>query len=173
MLLAIRAVTPSDVPTILRFIRDLAEYEREPQAVVATEEMIRAALFDEGHVAHGLIASVDGAPVGFAIYFFNFSTWLGRPGLYLEDLYVTPATRGSGIGRALLTRVAQIAVERDCGRMEWAVLNWNTPAIDFYRAMGAKPLDEWTVYRLTGEMLRKAAAQKTVCDPAEARISPP
>lgn len=154
----IRPATPADVPTILRFINELAQYEREPDAVVATEAMIEHSLFGEGHVAHGLIATVNGVPMGFAIYFFNFSTWLGRPGLYLEDLYVTPASRGSGVGRALLTHLARTAVERGCGRMEWSVLDWNQPAIDFYRALGAKPMDEWTVYRLTGQSLDAVAA---------------
>src|SRR5215208_4251651 len=118
MSLRISFAIPADVPAILRFIRELAEYEREPDAVVATDELIRAALFDEGHVAHCLIASLDAAPVGFAIYFFNFSTWLGRSGLYLEDLYVTPSARRAGIGRALLVELARIAVARNCGRME-------------------------------------------------------
>jgi len=153
----IRVAAEADVPAILRFIRELAEYEREPQAVVATEEMIRDALFGAGHVAYGLIALQNEAPVGFAVYFFNFSTWLGRPGLYLEDLYVTPASRGSGVGRALLKRLAQVAVDRNCGRMEWAVLDWNEPALGFYRALGAKPQEEWTVYRLQGEALRGMA----------------
>jgi Acetyltransferases len=153
MPLDIRAVTPDDIPTVLRFIRELAEYEREPKAVVATEALIHAALFGGDRIAHGLIASLDGAPVGFAIYFFNFSTWLGRPGLYLEDLYVTPASRGAGVGRALLSHLARIALDKHCGRMEWAVLNWNEPAIRFYRALGARAQEEWTVYRLTGKTL--------------------
>lgn len=154
MSLTIRSVHVTDVPIILRFIRELAEYEREPNAVVATEELIRASLFDEGHVAHGLIAARDDAPVGFAIYFFNFSTWIGRPGLYLEDLYVTPAARRGGVARALLAHLARIAVDKNCGRMEWAVLNWNEPALQFYRGLGARPQDEWTVYRLQGASLR-------------------
>jgi GNAT superfamily N-acetyltransferase len=160
MPLDIRPAAPEDVPLILRFVRELAEYEREPDAVVATEELMRAALFGAGHVAYGLVASLDGEPVGFAIYFFNFSTWLGRQGLYLEDLYVTPAARRSGVGCALLTRLAQIAVEKKCGRMEWSVLNWNKPAIDFYRSLGARARDEWTVYRLTGKTLEAVAAGK-------------
>jgi len=157
MSLAIRAVVSGDVPVVLGFVRELAEYEREPDAVVATEALIHAALFGEGHVAYGLIASLDDAPVGFALYFFNFSTWLGRPGLYLEDLYVTPEARRAGVGRALLTHLAQVAVDRNCGRMEWAVLNWNQPAIDFYRSLGALAQDEWTVYRLTGKTLQDLA----------------
>jgi GNAT superfamily N-acetyltransferase len=157
MPLEIRAVTPEDVPTILRFIRELAEYEREPEAVVATEALIHEALFGEDCVAHGFIAFLDGEPVGFAIYFFSFSTWLGRRGLYLEDLYVTPASRGVGVGRALLSHLARIALEENCGRMEWAVLDWNEPAINFYRGLGARPQDEWTVYRLTGKTLEDVA----------------
>src|SRR5688572_1441474 len=146
MRIGIRPATPADVPLILRFVRELAEYEREPDAAVATEELMHAALFGDDHVAHGLVASVDGEPAGFAIYFFNFSTWLGRPGLYLEDLYVAPRARRAGVGRALLARLAQIAVEKNCGRMEWAVLDWNEPAIKFYRSLGALPQDEWTTY---------------------------
>src|SRR5688500_16248725 len=145
--------TPADVPTILRFVRELAEYEREPNAVVATEALIHEALFNDPPAAHAVIATLDEKPVGFALYFFNFSTWLGRPGLYLEDLYVTPSARGAGVGRTLLTHLAQIAVQKNCGRMEWAVLDWNEPAINFYRSLGAKPMDEWTVYRLTGDAL--------------------
>lgn len=159
MTVQIRPAAPADVPAMFRFINELARYEREPDAVVATEEMIRHSLFDEGHVAHGLIATLGGEPRGFAIYFFNFSTWLGRPGLYLEDLYVTPASRGSGVGRALLTSLARVAVERGCGRMEWSVLDWNEPAIEFYRSLGARPQDEWTVYRLTGKTLEDVARQ--------------
>src|SRR5918994_4886375 len=131
MPLRISSAIPADVPAILRFVRELAEYEREPNAVVATDELIRAALFDEGHVAHCLIASLDGAPVGFAVYFFNFSTWLGRSGLYLEDLYVTPSARRTGIGGALVAELAHTAAARNCGRMEWPVLDWNEPAIEF------------------------------------------
>jgi GNAT superfamily N-acetyltransferase len=157
MSLRIRPAIPADVPTVLRFIRELAEYEREPSAVVATDELIRTALFDEGHVAHCLIASLDGTPVGFALYFFNFSTWLGRAGLYLEDLYVTPSARRKGVGRAFLAELARIAIARNCGRMEWPVLDWNEQAIAFYRALGACPLSEWTVYRLTGDTLQAAA----------------
>jgi GNAT superfamily N-acetyltransferase len=153
----IRTAIPADVPIILRFIRELAEYEREPDAVVATEAMLHDSLFGPSPVASALIAEVDGAPAGFAVYFFNFSTWLGRPGLYLEDLYVTPAARGTGIGKQLLKHLARIAVDRGCGRMEWSVLDWNTPAIDFYRTMGAHPMSDWTVFRLTGDALSKAA----------------
>jgi len=157
MSLKIRSATESDVPTILRFIRELAAFEREPDAVIATEAMIRDALFGKQPAAHAIIASIDDAPVGYALYFFNFSTWLGRPGLYLEELYVTPDSRGSGIGKSLLTQLARIASERGCGRMEWMVLDWNEPAIEFYRALGAVPLSEWTVFRLTGPTLERVA----------------
>jgi GNAT superfamily N-acetyltransferase len=145
----IRMTTEEDLPVILSLIRELAEYEREPNAVVATEAGLRDVLFGPKRSAEVLLALEESAPVGFAVYFFNFSTWLGRPGLYLEDLFVRPALRGKGYGRALLERLAQIARERGCGRMEWAVLDWNEPAIQFYRKLGAKPMDEWTVFRLT------------------------
>jgi GNAT superfamily N-acetyltransferase len=158
MTTVLRAATPADVPVILTFVRELAEYEREPQAVVATEAMIHTSLFGPDAVAHGVIAEQNGDPVGFAIYFFNFSTWLGRRGLYLEDLYVRPAARGTGVGRQLLAHLARVAVEHGCGRMEWAVLDWNEPAIGFYKQLGATPLDDWTVFRLTGESLHALAA---------------
>jgi GNAT superfamily N-acetyltransferase len=145
----IRPTTEADLPVILSLIRELAEYEREPNAVVATEGGLRDVLFGPKPSAEVLLALENGDAVGFAVYFFNFSTWLGRPGLYLEDLFVRPARRGKGYGRALLERLAQIAKERGCGRMEWAVLDWNDPAIQFYRKLGAKPMDEWTVFRLT------------------------
>jgi GNAT superfamily N-acetyltransferase len=155
MSMQIRPAVESDVPAILQFIRELAAYEREPDAVIATESMIRDALFAGQPAAHAVIAFIDDQPVGYALYFFNFSTWLGRPGLYLEELYVTPASRGAGIGRALLGHLARLAVQGGCGRMEWMVLDWNEPAIEFYRALGAVPMSEWTVYRLTGEPLEK------------------
>lgn len=154
----IRPATPADVPQILRFVRDLAEFEREPDAVKATEPMLHAALFGEAAVAEAVIAELDGGAVGFALFFRNFSTWTGLPGIYLEDLYVTPAARGAGVGTALLRHLAGIAVARGYGRFEWAVLDWNTPAIDFYRAMGAAPLDEWTVQRVSGDALARLAA---------------
>lgn len=153
----IRTTTEADVPVILRLIRELAEYEREPNAVVATEAGLREVLFGRNRAAEVLLALENGEPVGFAVYFFNFSTWLGRPGLYLEDLFVRPAVRGKGYGRALLERLAQIAKERGCGRMEWAVLDWNDPAIQFYRKLGAKAMDEWTVFRLTAEGIGRLA----------------
>jgi GNAT superfamily N-acetyltransferase len=154
---AIRPATKADVATILRLIRDLAEYERAPNDVLATEAQLREVLFGEKPAAEVLLAEEDGEAVGFAVYFFNFSTWLGRPGLYLEDLFVRPDVRGKGYGRALLQRLAQIAHERGCGRMEWAVLDWNEPAIGFYRKLGAKPMDEWTVYRLTTDGIARLA----------------
>lgn len=145
----IRPAHVNDVPIILQLIRDLADYERAPDEVVATEEQLVDVLFGERRVAEVLLAFEKESPAGFAVYFYNFSTWLGRPGLYLEDLFVRPEQRGKGYGRALLVELAKIARDRGCGRMEWAVLDWNEPAIKFYRALGAKPMDEWTVFRLT------------------------
>jgi GNAT superfamily N-acetyltransferase len=153
----IRTTTEADVPIILSLIRDLAEYERAPDAVVVTEAGLREVLFGANRSAEVLLALEKGNPVGFAVYFYNFSTWLGRPGLYLEDLFVRPDVRGKGYGRALLERLAQIAQERGCGRMEWAVLDWNDPAIQFYRKLGAEPMNEWTVFRLTKEGIAKLA----------------
>src|ERR1700716_446567 len=138
-----------DMPVILQLIRDLATYERAPNDVTATEEQLVEVLFGERPAAEVLLAFEGQTPVGFAVYFYNFSTWLGRSGLYLEDLFVKPENRGKGYGRALLIELAKIARDRGCGRMEWAVLDWNEPAIKFYRALGAKPMDEWTVFRLT------------------------
>jgi GNAT superfamily N-acetyltransferase len=146
-----------EVPIILQLIRDLATYERAPDEVTATEEQLVDVLFGEQPVAEVLLAFEAESPVGFAVYFYNFSTWLGRPGLYLEDLFVKPEKRGKGYGRALLVELARIARDRGCGRMEWAVLNWNEPAIKFYRALGAKPMDEWTVFRLTREGIARLA----------------
>ena len=139
----IRTATEADVPVILQLIRDLATYERAPEAVVATEAGLREVLFGAKPSAEVLLALEKTEPVGFAVYFYNFSTWLGRAGLYLEDLFVRPEMRGKGYGRALLIRLAQIAKERGCGRMEWAVLDWNEPAIQFYRKLGATPMHEW------------------------------
>ncbi|KRC80202.1 GNAT family N-acetyltransferase [Sphingomonas sp. Root241] len=155
----IRPATPHDVALILRLVRELAEFEREPEAVVATEDMLERALFGERPAAEAVIAELDGAPVGFALFFQNFSTWTGRPGIYLEDLYVTPAARGSGTGTALLRHLAGIALDRGCGRFEWAVLDWNEPAINFYRAMGAVGMDEWRVQRVAGDALVKLAGR--------------
>jgi GNAT superfamily N-acetyltransferase len=146
---AIRAATVADVPVILELIRALATYERAPNDVTATEKGLTEVLFGEKPAAEVLLAFENETAVGFAVFFHNFSTWLGRPGLYLEDLFVKPEDRGKGYGRALLIRLAKIARERGCGRMEWAVLDWNEPAIQFYRKLGAKPMDDWTVFRLT------------------------
>ncbi|MBA2623026.1 MAG: GNAT family N-acetyltransferase [Chthoniobacterales bacterium] len=148
---AIRKANVDDVPLIGQLIRELAEYERAPDDAVASEAQLREVLFGEKPAAEVLLAFEKEEPVGFAVYFFNFSTWLGRPGLYLEDLFVRPETRGRGYGRALLQRLAQIAEQRGCGRMEWAVLDWNEPAIQFYRKLGARPMEDWTVFRLTSE----------------------
>ena len=158
MTVTIRPATPQDAALILRFIRELAEFEREPDAVKATEESLSHTLFGE-RSAEAVIAEQDGEPMGFALFFHNFSTWTGRKGLYLEDLYVTPEARGSGVGTALLRHLAGIALDRDCGRFEWAVLDWNTPAIDFYTAMGAESLDEWRIRRVTGDALVKLAGR--------------
>jgi len=159
-MLDIRSATEADTPLILEFIRGLAEYERLADRVVVTEAVLRESLFGRRQYAEVLIAEADGDPAGFALFFHNFSTFIGRPGIYLEDLFVKPEYRGSGYGKALLVRLAAIARERNCGRVEWAVLNWNKPAIDFYESIGAVPMTEWTVYRLTGEALEKLAAQE-------------
>ncbi|MFM8772504.1 MAG: N-acetyltransferase family protein [Actinomycetota bacterium] len=153
----IRSAQPYDVPEILAMIRELAEYEREPNAVVATEELLHEALFGDSPAVFGLIAEEDGATVGFALWFRNFSTWLGRHGVYLEDLYVRPEFRGQGHGKALLAELARICVDRGYGRFEWWVLDWNQPAIDFYRSIGAVPMGEWTVQRVTGDALTRLA----------------
>lgn len=147
-----------DLALILSFIKELAEYERLSHEVVATEELLRESLFGERAVAEVVIAyDEDNRSVGFALFFHNLSTFLGRPGIYLEDLYVQPHARGKGIGRALLVHLARLAKERRCGRLEWAVLDWNEPAIGFYKKLGAVPMDEWTVFRATGESLDKLA----------------
>lgn len=147
----------SDVPLILSFIRKLAEYEKLSHQVVATEEHIREHVFGANPVAEVLLAYWAEEPVGFALYFRDFSTFLGKAGIYLEDLFVEPECRGKGIGKALLARLARIAVERGYGRLQWSVLDWNTPSIEFYRSLGAVPLHEWTAYRLTGEALNRLA----------------
>ena len=153
----IRAAVPGDVPLILEFIRALAVFEREPDAVTATEADLLRDGFGPEPYYHCLIADYDGEPAGFAFYFFNYSTWTGNPGLYLEDLYVKPHARGKGFGKALLAELARIAVARGYGRVEWAVLDWNAPSIGFYQKLGAVPMDEWTTYRLTGSELRRLA----------------
>jgi GNAT superfamily N-acetyltransferase len=153
----IRPASIEGVLIILELIRDLATYERAPDEVTATEEQLIDVLFGERPAAEVLLAFEGQLPVGFAVYFYNFSTWLGRPGLYLEDLFVNPEKRGKGYGRALLVALAKIARDRGCGRLEWAVLNWNEPAIKFYHSLGAKPMNEWTVFRLTREEIAKLA----------------
>jgi GNAT superfamily N-acetyltransferase len=153
----IRPATEADLGTIEELIRALAEYERMADQVVMDAELLRKGLFGDRPYAEVLIAEVGDEPAGFALFFHNFSTFLGRPGIYLEDLFVKPEHRGSGLGKALLKRLAEIAVERDCGRVEWAVLDWNEPSIGFYKKLGARPNDEWTVYRLTGEALQNLA----------------
>jgi GNAT superfamily N-acetyltransferase len=155
--LEIRTATAADVPLILEFIKGLAEYEKLAHEVVADEALLHEQLFGERPGAEVLIASLAGEPAGFALFFHNFSTFLGRRGLYLEDLFVKPDVRGHGVGRALLSHLARLAIARGCGRLEWAVLDWNEPAIKFYQSLGAKPMDEWTVYRVTGAALNKLA----------------
>jgi len=154
---AIRPATAADVPIILELIRALAAYERAPNDVTATEDGLSKVLFAEKPAAEVLLAFENETAVGFAVFFHNFSTWLGRPGLYLEDLFVRPEDRGKGYGRALLIHLAKIARDRGCGRMEWAVLDWNEPAIQFYRKLGAKPMDDWTVFRLKRDGIAKLA----------------
>lgn len=155
---AITPATTDDVPTILRLIRALADYEKLSHEVVATEDVLRDALFGDRPGAECLIGRENGEAVGFALFFHNFSTFLGRRGLYLEDLFVDPDHRGKGYGRALLQALAQLAVARQCGRLEWSVLDWNAPAIGFYRSVGAVVMDEWRICRLTGDGLRTFAA---------------
>ena len=154
----IRSATPADVPTIAKLIRGLAEYERLAHAVALKETDLHAHLFGRRQYAEVLLAEDAGAVVGFALFFHNYSTFRAKPGIYLEDLFVIPEARGKGHGKALLVALAKLAVERGCARVEWSVLNWNEPSIQFYKALGAKPMDEWTVYRLTDEALTKLAA---------------
>ncbi len=153
----IRPATAEDATQILKFITDLAIYENAEDEVIATESDIKNSLFSSDSTANALICNIDNEAVGFAVYFFNYSTWLGKNGLYLEDLYVSPKHRGTGAGIALLTHLAKIAVSNDCGRLEWSVLDWNEPAIQFYLSIGAKPQDEWVAYRLTGKALEELA----------------
>ena len=155
--LQIRTADPEDVALLLDLIRELADYEKAPQEAVATPELLHASLFGDKPTAEAVVAEWDGEPAGFALFFHNYSTWLGRAGLYLEDLFVREDKRGRGIGKALLLHLARVAHERGCGRMEWAVLDWNTPAIEFYEALGAKPQSEWTVYRWDRETLERLA----------------
>jgi GNAT superfamily N-acetyltransferase len=155
--MTLRPATAADVPQILAFIRGLAEYERLLHEVVATEDGLREALFGPRPYAEVVLAEDAGAAVGFALFFHTFSTFIGQPGIYLEDLFVIPEARGKGVGKALLAELARLAVERGCGRVEWAVLDWNAPAIGFYDSLGAVPNEEWTVYRLTGAPLATLA----------------
>ena len=154
----VRVARPDDVPAIYELMRQLAVYEKLEKAFVSTESDLVEALFGAHPVAETILATDGGKPVGYALFFRTYSTFLGKPGLYLEDLFVVPAARGKGAGKALLARLAAITVERGYGRLEWAVLNWNEPAIGFYKSLGALPMDEWTVYRLTGDALAGLAA---------------
>ena len=153
-MMTIRFATENDCALILHFIRDLAEYEKMADQVVASEELLREWIFEK-QKAEVLFVCEEGKELGFALFFHNFSTFLGRAGIYLEDLFVLQENRGKGYGKALLKKLAQIAVERGCGRLEWSCLDWNSPSIDFYRSLGAIPMDDWTTYRLTGETLKK------------------
>ncbi len=155
--LNIRAAVGEDVPVILKFVRDLARYERAENEVVATEASLHSSLFGQTRHAHAVIADVRHKPVGFALYFFSFSTWLGKPGLYLEDLYVDPQHRNLGVGKLVLKTLAQIALEHGCGRFEWSVLDWNEPSIKFYEKLGAEAQSEWVKYRLSGSCLTMLA----------------
>jgi len=155
--LRITPATDGDVPLILRLIKDLAEYERMSRDVVATEGRLRASLFGPHPGAEVVLGYAGDEPAGFALFFHNFSTFVGKRGLYLEDLFVVPKFRGRGYGQALLTHLAQIALERDCGRFEWTVLDWNEPAIGFYRKLGAVPMEDWTIFRVSGDALERLA----------------
>lgn len=159
MTVGIRFATKDDVPVVAELIRGLARFEKLEHEVVMTDELLAASLFGERPYAEVLLAEDDGQAVGFALFFHNFSTFLGRPGIYLEDLFVVPEQRGRGLGRTLLAQLARLAVERGCGRLEWAVLDWNRDAIGFYERLGALPNSDWTVYRLTGEALTALARQ--------------
>lgn len=154
----IRRATSEDAALILKFIVELAIYEKAEHEVVANEDDIKGSLFGKDSKAYALICEIDKVAVGYAVYFYNYSTWLGKFGIFLEDLYVSPTHRGLGAGKALLKKLAEIAVDEDCGRVEWSVLDWNQPAIDFYQAIGARQQDEWTVHRLTGKALTDFAA---------------
>jgi len=158
MAFEIRQANESDVPLILQFIRDLAEYEKLAHLVVASESQLQKTLFGSARYAEVVIAEEDGTPAGFAIFFHNYSTFLAQPGIYLEDLFVKPEYRGRGYGKALLAHLARLARDRNCGRVEWAVLDWNEPSIAFYKSLGARPMEEWRTFRLTGEALEKLAS---------------
>lgn len=153
MSIVIREAKSSDAAVILNFIKELARYEKAEHEVLATEATIKESLFGKSSTTHALLCEKDGKAIGFAVYFFNYSTWLAKHGLYLEDLYVSQESRGTGAGKALLKHLAKIAVDKGCGRFEWSVLDWNTPAIEFYNSIGAKPKEEWLGYQLTGSAL--------------------
>ena len=161
-MLNIRKATPDDIPLILEFIRQLAQYERAPEEAVATPEDLRRDGFSGEPRFYVEIAEWDGEPAGFALWFFNYSTWQGKPGLYLEDLFVRPQFRKKGIGKALLTYLAKVALEKACGRYQWQVLDWNTSAIEFYESLGAKVMKEWLTMRVSGEALRKLGEQSPI-----------
>lgn len=156
---SIRPAIPADVPTILRFVRELADYEKAADQVVATEALLHQAMFEGVPAAEAVIAEQDGVPIGLALYFFNFSTWSGMHGLYLEDLFVTPEARGSGAGTALLRHLAGVAIDRGCARFDWAVLDWNKPALDFYKSLGAVALTDWHLHRVSGDALLALAGR--------------
>jgi len=158
----IRPAKPSDAALLLEFICELARYEKAESSVLTDEVAICASLFAEKHNAYALICEYEQVAIGYAVYFFNYSTWLGRKGIYLEDIYIRPEYRGLGAGKALLQSIAQIALDHHCARMEWSVLDWNTPAIDFYRHIGAVPQDEWTVYRLQGSAIKQLATSTSL-----------
>jgi len=167
MPITIRPATPDDIPEILALIRELAEYEREPASAVATADDLMRDGFTEPKRFHCLMAEADGKIAGFALYFYNYSTWRGHAGIYLEDLFVRPAQRGKGIGKALLSSVAAVAVNEGCPRLEWAVLDWNKPAIDFYESVGAVGLTEWTIMRVSGEALPQLASAAPAAEPTD------
>jgi GNAT superfamily N-acetyltransferase len=158
--LQIRPATAADVPVILWFIRELAAYEKLSHEVAATEDLLRRHLFGERPSAEVILAVQDGMEAGFALFFHNFSTFVGKPGIYLEDVYVRPEFRGRGCGKAMMVYLARLARQRDCGRFEWAVLDWNKPSLDFYQSIGARPMSDWTLQRMTGEALAALAEQK-------------
>ena len=156
--MALRPARPADLDTIIALVHGLAEYEREPDAVQLDRDELHEHLFGARPFAEVILAEDAGQVVGFALFFHNFSTWTGKPGIWLEDLFVRPEHRGKGHGKALLIELACLAVERNCGRLEWSVLDWNEPSIQFYRSLGARPMDEWTTYRVDGDALRRLAA---------------
>ena len=160
MSILIRGATEQDVPLIRQLITELAEYEKLSDQVEATESLLHEHLFGPRPIVEAMIAELDGDAVGFALFFHNFSTFLGRPGIYLEDLFVRPHARGKGVGRALLREIAKLALRRKCGRLEWAVLDWNEPAIGFYKSLGAVPMDQWTIFRVTGDALDRLAREE-------------